>query len=442
MAKFLVPPHNREAETGVIGGLFIEPSLISEAAAAVNPEEFYSDCNEIVFRLMLELYHSNKPIDFVTIEELAIRKGVLDKFGGLNYLRECTDRTASSANVVYYSKIVHENALKRGLLQFSRRLEKISLDETLDCYEQLEVAEREFMQLATGKQQQSERMLSEVLARTIDKIERRANNEIPYLRTGFEEVDTMLGGLEPNYLVIVAARPSMGKTAFAMNIAENVARMRTPVYVASIEQSDTEIGERMLSGYCGIDSRKFKGKTFLNQDEWNEMYAGMDRLAAANIMISDASSQSPSQIASGVRRFARKYGAPVTIIDHVGLVEVTGDLKKDQRHQQLKIITRQFKMLSKEIGQPVIVLCQLNREVTKRENNKPRMADLKESGGIEENADVVVLLHRPEYYDPEDQPGVAEVFIAKNRNGAVGTCKLTFNPAYTRFEDRIPEVNF
>ncbi len=434
----MLPPHNIEAEKGVLGAMLWDPRVIDDVAEIVEFDDFYRDIHQVIYGVLMHMHAQGVAVDYITVGDELGRRGMLEKVGGLDALRDLYAAVPHAANATYHAEIVRQKAVARRLIVAAHEILSDGYSDDLTSDEKLAAAERKIFGISCATSRADIAMLASVTTEAIDRIDSRSANETTGLKTGFRDLDYMLGGLDGPQLVIVAGRPSMGKTAFAMNVTENLATTGTPVFVASMEQPGRDLAERMLSGRSRIDSHRFKGRVRLTGDEWERLYHAKQNMEPLPIGIVDTGRQTTAGICSAARKFARQYGPCVTMIDYIGLVDIPKSERRNNRHEELDYISRAFRALAKEIGQPVILLSQLNREVERREDKTPRMADLKESGGLEANADIVILVHRPEYYDPNDQPGVGKLIVSKNRNGATGTVTVAFHRQFTRFED-LPE---
>lgn len=433
-----LPPHNIEAEQGVLGAILWDNRVIDDVADAVEFDDFYRDSHQMIYGAISCLHMKASPVDYITLGDELARRGMLEKVGGLDALRELYNAVPHAANAAYHAQIVRQKALARRLIEAARQILTDAYSDDLTSEEKIASAEQRIFGLAGIQGGPEIVSIGQHGADAIDRIDRRAAGLHTGLATGFTDLDYMLGGVEGGQLVIVAGRPSMGKTALAMNMAENIASAGMPVFVASMEQPGRDLAERMLSGQSRIDSHRFKGRVRLGREDWERLHAAKGRIDSLPIGVIDGGRQSVSAICSSARKFARQHGRCVVFVDYLGLVDIPRADRRNNRHEELDYVSRALRVLAKEIGQPVFALSQLNRESEKREDKTPRMSDLKESGALEANADVVILVHRPEYYDPNDNPGVAKLIISKNRNGGTGTVSVTFHRHLTRFED-MPE---
>lgn len=434
-----LPPHNEEAERGVLGAMLLDNATIPEVVAAVSAEDFYADIHQRIFRQIAGLHDAGKSADFITLSDMLARNPSGFRGEPIEYVRELINAVPHAANATYHAEIVHQKAVTRRLI--------VAANEQLaECYsgdfssdELVDRAEKRVLEISKSRTHTSETSIGEATAKAIEIIERRSRKEIVGLRTGIDALDQYLGGLEGPILTLIGGRPSQGKTALAMNVAEHFAgHYAMPVFVASLEMAAEEIGERTLSGRTGIDSMKFRGKTNLGLRDWERLHAEAALVRDLPITISDYPYQTAGKICSDARRFMAKHGDGIVIVDHIGLVESTPDEKKLQRHKQVGVISWRFKQLAKEFGRPVIVLCQLSREVMDNKDCRPHLGNLRESGELEQNADKVIFVHRPEMYGDESAVNVAELIIAKNRSGTLGIARVTFDKSVTKFRDELP----
>lgn len=425
---------NLEAEVCLIGAAFCDQRCIDDASAVVSTIDFWLADHQAIWSAILDVHRAGEVVNRLSVADRLEAKGQA-RVADVADLAQFLDRVPHAVNAVYHAQIIREKAIVRAIVDACQQTISECHQGLQDCQELLAAAEKRVFEIGLRRATVATRPLGEILARTVDRIERRSQGEVQGLRTGWRELDYHLGGIDDGQLVIVAGRPSMGKTSFAMNLAEQIGAQQIPVIVISIEQSGEELGERMLSGASGINSWRFKGRVRIEPHEWPKLHEAQDRLASLPVEVCDASTQSISSVVSIIRRHAKKVGPCVSIVDHVGMIEPDGNHKREARHTQLDTFTRHLKAAAKEIGRPTIVLSQLSRNVTNREDKTPHLADLRESGALEQNADVVMLIHRPEYYDPNDAPGTARVIVAKNRNGAVGTVNLAFDKQLTKFKD-------
>jgi len=439
-----VPPQSIQAEQSVLGGLMLDNETWDQVADQVSEVDFYRKEHRLIYRIIQELSAKQVPFDVITLSEALEKKGELDDAGGLAYLGTLAKDTPSAANVKTYASIVRDRSVLRQLIHVGTEITDSAFNtegrETIDL---LGNAERRVFEIAEQRQRGESGFSSikSLLAQAVDKIETLFEQEgsITGASTGFTDFDEMTSGLQPADLIIVAGRPSMGKTAIAMNMAENVAiKGDKPVAIFSMEMPGDSLAMRMMSSLGRIDQHKVRtGK--LGDDEWPRLTSAINILAEAKLFIDDTPALTPSEVRSRARRLAREHGQlGLIVLDYIQLMQSPGS--GENRVQEISDISRSLKALAKELNVPVVALSQLNRNLEQRPNKRPVMSDLRESGSIEQDADVIVFIYRDEVYN-EDSPdkGVAEIIISKQRNGPIGTLRLTFLGQYTRFENFVPD---
>ncbi len=436
-----VPPNSIEAEQAVIGGLMLENSAWDQVADMVVEEDFYRRDHRLIFRAIVDLSSRNTPFDVITLSERLEAISELENAGGLAYLGMLAKNTPTAANIKAYAAIVRERSVFRQLIRVGTEIansayaaEGRDSPELLDNAEKLvfEIAERG----ARGKRGFTS--IKDLLVKAVDRIDTlfQQDNPITGIPTGFSDFDEMTSGLQRSDLVIVAGRPSMGKTTFAMNLAEHAAiKTGLPVAVFSMEMPGEQLAMRMMSSLGRIDQHKLRtGK--LDDDDWPRVTSAVGILAEAPLFIDDTPALTPTDLRARARRLAREHGLGMIVIDYLQLMQVLGN--KENRATEISEISRSLKSLAKELSVPVVALSQLNRSLEQRPNKRPVMSDLRESGAIEQDADLIVFIYRDEVYNQDSQDkGTAEIIIAKQRNGPIGTTRLTFLGQYTRFENFI-----
>lgn len=439
-----LPPHSLEAEQAVLGGLMLEETAWDRAAELVGEADFYRKEHRLVFRAIGLLAEESKPRDALTVAETLTRMGELDEVGGLAYLGELVKNTPSAANIAAYAEIVRERSILRQLIRVSYEISDTAyLPKGVTSSEILDQAESKIFAIAEQQQKGvGPQPLKPVLSKTLSRIEQLflSSEQITGLSTGFSDLDDRTSGLQGGDLVIVAARPSMGKTTFAMNLVENVMmKSGLPVLVFSMEMPADSIVMRMLSSLGRIDQTRVRsGK--LDDEDWPRLTSTMSMLAEQRMFIDDTPALSPTELRARTRRVARENGGKIglVMVDYLQLMRVPG--QENNRVNEISEISRSLKALAKEMMCPVIALSQLNRSLEQRPNKRPVMSDLRESGAIEQDADVIMFIYRDEVYNPDSQyKGTAEIIIGKQRNGPIGTINLAFLGKYTRFEDLAPE---
>lgn len=440
-----LPPQNLDAERGVLGSILLLNEAIDEIGESLRADHFYHDAHHKLYAAIHDLYENNiRGIDPVTLAEELERRGELEEIGGAAYIIQILESVPHAAHVRYYAGIVREKWMQRTLIT-------ACTDILSDCYEPqgsvddlLQTAERRVFSIVEQQEDTANVAIGDILMEAFDRIDERMSKDgaVAGITTGFSDLDMQTTGLQPTELIILAARPSMGKTAFVCNIAEAVARIaQKGVMLFSLEQSNLELAERFLCITAKVNGHDLRTGN-LSDEQRDQLAAASDELHNLPLFIDDKPARTMSQIAAISRRQHRKSPLGVIIIDYLQLVEP--EEKHIPREQQIASISRRLKFLAKELRVPVIALSQLNRGVELREDKRPRLADLRESGSIEQDADKVMFLHRPDAYDPNDRPGEAEVVIAKHRSGPTGIVKLTWRGEFMRFENYspVPDTDF
>ena len=440
-----VPPNSVKAEQSILGGLMLENSAWDQVADLIVEDDFYRYDHRMIFRAIGHLAEDNKPFDVITLSEWLESREELEKVGGLAYLGSLAKETPSSANIKAYAGIVRERSILRQLISVGSEIADDAFNpDGRDTSELLDSAESKVFKIAEKGARGKEGFtgIKHLLTKAVDRIDTLFQQEdgITGLTTGFTDFDEKTSGLQKGDLIIVAGRPSMGKTSFSMNIVENAAIMTgLPVAVFSMEMPGDSLAMRMLSSVGRIDAHKVRtGK--LSDEDWPKLTHAVGVLAEAPIYIDDTPALSPNELRAKARRLTREAGdLGLVVIDYLQLMQVPSN--KENRTSEISEISRSLKGLAKELDCPVIALSQLNRSLEQRPNKRPVMSDLRESGAIEQDADLIVFIYRDEVYN-EDSPdkGIAEIIIGKQRNGPIGTVRQTFIGQYTRFEDYIPSV--
>lgn len=435
-----IPPNSIQAEQSVLGALMLDNQTWDSIADKVGESDFYRRDHRLIFRTIEQLAEKQIPFDVITISEALESVGELDDAGGLSYLGLLAKDTPSAANIVTYANIVRDRSVLRQLIHVGTEISDSAFNtEGRETADLLENAEREVFKIAEQRQrgQGGFTPIKSLLAKAVDKIEIMFGQEgsITGASTGFTELDRLTSGLQPSDLIIVAGRPSMGKTTIAMNMAENIAiQSNKPVAVFSMEMPGDSLAMRMMSSLGRIDQHKVRtGK--LEDDDWPRLTSAMSLLAETKLFIDDTPALTPTEVRSRARRLTREHGQlGLIVLDYLQLMQSPSS--GDNRVQQISDISRSLKALAKELNVPVVALSQLNRNLEQRPNKRPVMSDLRESGAIEQDADLIVFVYRDEVYH-EDSPdkGIAEIIIGKQRNGPLGVVRLTFLGQYTRFEN-------
>jgi len=437
-----LPPYSIEAEQSVLGGLMIDNGSWDDVADAITEEDFYRKEHRLIFRAIATLAEQSNPSDAVTLSEWLDKHNELENAGGLSYLGTLAKNTPTAANIKAYANIVRERSIMRQLVSVGTQIANSAYNpDGRDSAQLLEHAEQKVFEIAEqgAKGRKGYTGMKQLLTKAVDRIDQlfQLDSHITGVATGFSDFDEMTAGMQPSDLVIVAGRPSMGKTTFAMNIAENAAiKHNIPVAVFSMEMPGESLAMRMMSSLGHIDQHKLRtGK--LNDTDWPRITSAVGILSEAPIFVDDTPALSPLDLRSRARRIKREHGLGLIVIDYLQLMQSSGG-NKENRATEISEISRSLKALAKELNVPVIALSQLNRSLEQRPNKRPVMSDLRESGAIEQDADVITFIYRDEVYN-EDSPdkGTAEIIIGKQRNGPIGTTRLTFMGQFTRFENYI-----
>ncbi len=432
-----LPPQNIEAEQSILGAILLENEAIAEAIEVLSPDDFYRDAHRRIFRAMFDLYEKNEPIDLITLTEQLRRKGQLEEIGGASYLSSIISLVPTSANIKYHSKIVKEKALLRNLIRTATEIVSMSYDESLEVNELLDRAETKIFSISEKMVKSSFVHVKEVLKGTIDLVDKLYDKKeaITGLPTGFTDLDLLTTGLHPGELIVVGARPGMGKTSFSLNIASYVGiEVKVPVAIFSLEMTKELIALRMLCSEAEVDAKSIRSG-YHSKEDYRKLVNAAGRLAEAPIYIDD-SFNSVLEIRAKARRLKAEHGLGLIIVDYLQLLR--GEGTYTQREQAISEISRSLKALAKDLSVPVIVISQLNRSCEQRgEDKHPILADLRESGAIEQDADTILFLYRDEYYkkDKSTEKGVADLDVAKQRNGPIGMIKLTFLDKFTKFKN-------
>ena len=440
-----VPPHSIQAEQSVLGGLMLENSAWDEVADRLSEQDFYRRDHRLIFEAIRTLVDQGSPYDVITLSEWLGKQDALETAGGLAYLGTLAKNTPSAANIRAYAEIVREYSVLRQLIGVGTSIANAGyFPEGRAAKELVDYAEQQVFQIAEqGSHSRSGFVrIKDLLSAAVDKIDElfHRDNPITGVPTGFNDFDEMTAGLQNSDLVIVAGRPSMGKTTYAMNIAENAAiREKIPTAVFSMEMPGEQLAMRLMSSLGHIDQHKVRtGK--LEDDDWPRLTSAVSILAEAPLFIDDTPALSPTELRARARRLKREHGLGLIVVDYLQLMQ-TGRGGAENRTNEISEISRGLKALAKELHVPVIALSQLNRGLEQRPNKRPVMSDLRESGAIEQDADVIVFIYRDEVYNPDSpDKGTAEIIIGKQRNGPIGSVRLTFLGQYTRFENFVPEI--
>lgn len=432
-----VPPHNHEAEQSVLGAIFLDPDALITASEILMAEDFYRTAHQKIFQTMLSLNDRGKSIDVVMVTEELAAKKELEDVGGLAYLAELANAVPTAANIAQYAKIVEEKSLLRRLIRTATKIVEDGYTREDEVEALLSEAEKKMMEVASRKTASDFKHVKDVLVQTYDNIEQLQfrDGDVTGIPTGFRDLDKITAGFQRNDLIIVAARPSVGKTAFALNVAQSVAvKARENVAIFSLEMGADQLVMRMLCAEGNIDAQVLRTGT-LEEEDWRKLTMAMGSLSNSGIYIDDTPGVRINEIRAKCRRLAQEQGLGMILIDYLQLIQGSGK-PGENRQQEVSEISRSLKGLARELKVPVIALSQLSRGVEQRQDKRPMMSDLRESGSIEQDADIVAFLYRDDYYDKESESkNLIEIIIAKQRNGPTGTVTLAFKKEFNKFLD-------
>jgi replicative DNA helicase len=431
-------PANVDAERAVLGSILLKPDVCDDVALLIRPEDFADDAHQVLFRHLLELHDSGKRIDATIVLERLRTSGDLDRIGGASALADIVQAVPHAAHATHYGQIVREKAMLRSLIDASTDILRDAYDAVDEPRELVARAESRIFSILEHRSSAEARPIESVLTEVMARMDARMRHEhaLGGVETGFSELDTLCGGLHNSELIILAARPSMGKTAFAMNIAEHVAiDLQQPALFVSLEMASLELADRLLCSASQVNGHRLRNGT-ISQEDRRRLVQKSAEISSAPLYIDDTPGRTLTEIAAVARRLKRKHGLSLVVIDYLQLIEP--DNPRDPRQEQVAKIARRLKTMSRELDIPVLCLAQLNRQAEVSRDNRPRLNHLRESGAIEQDADVVMFVHREEYYQSNDEDrervkGQAEIIIAKQRNGPIGDVKLLWQHDYTRF---------
>lgn len=433
-----VPPQNIEAEQSVLGAILIEQSAIAKISDILQPEDFYREAHKLVYRSAMTLFERGEAIDFITVIDMLRREEALERAGGISYITSLANGVPTAANIVFHAKIVQEKSLLRRLIHAATDIAAMGYAETEEVERVLDHAEQKILEVATRKIGQDFAPIKEIIFSTLDKIDEmhKAKGGITGLSTGFTNLDKLTGGFQRSDLILIAARPSMGKTAFVLNVAQHMAtRDKKSVAIFSLEMPREQLAMRMMCAEGLIDSQHFRTGAMSN-DEWKNLVDAADRLSASPMFIDDTAGVNAVELRNKARRISKEHGLDCIIIDYLQLMDGGAHSRIDNRQQQISDISRSLKALARELKVPVIALSQLSRGPESRTSRKPMLSDLRESGSLEQDADMVILLHRESSYEKDNpRAGEADLILAKQRNGPTGTVTVAFQGHYSRFQD-------
>ena len=431
-----VPPHDLDAEQAVIGSMLTDKDAVMAAVEKLNPDSFYREDNKLIFEAIINLYNASQPIDLITVKDELTSMGSFEKIGGFEYLAILPDKVPTTANVEKYIDIVEEKATLRKLIKTANEIIELGYNPGEDVEEIMAGAEKKIFDIIQHKNQKSYTPIKDVLVESFTKLEELYNqkSKITGVPTGFADLDNQTAGLHGSDLILLAARPAMGKTAFALNIAAHAAiRENVPVALFSLEMSKDQLVNRILCMEAMVDSNKVRtGK--LEEDDWTKLAGVVGPISDSGIYIDDTPGISIMEIRTKCRKLKMEKDIGLIVIDYIQLIQGSGNRKNGSREQEIAEISRSLKILAKELNVPVIALSQLSRAVEQRPDHRPMLSDLRESGSIEQDADIVMFLYRDDYYNQDsEEKDISEVIIAKHRGGSTGTVKLLWMGNYTKF---------
>ncbi len=430
-----VPPHDIEAEQAIIGSMLTDRDAVISAVEVLKEEDFYREDNKAIYEAILNLYNRSEPIDIITVKSELESMGKIDQVGGLEYLAELPEKVPTTANAMKYVKIVEEKSTLRQLIKTANEIIELGYNPTEDVEDIMEGAEKKIFNVMQDKNQKGYEPIKDVLVESFTKLEELYNRKqhITGVPSGFIGLDYRTSGFHGSELILIAARPAMGKTAFALNIATNAAvRANVPVAIFSLEMSKEQLVNRVLCSEAMVDSNKVRtGK--LEEDDWTKLAGAIGPLSEAEIYIDDTPGINITEIRAKCRKLKLEKNIGMVVIDYLQLIQGSGK-RNGSREQEISEISRSLKILAKELDVPVIALSQLSRAAEQRPDHRPMLSDLRESGAIEQDADIVMFLYRDDYYNEDsEKKGIAEVILAKHRGGSTGTEELLWLGSYTKF---------
>jgi replicative DNA helicase len=434
-----IPPHNLEAERAILGNILLEPVIVSRAIEVLQPDEFYKDAHRKIYGAMVRLFERSEPTDVLTVTEELRRSGELDEVGGPATLATLMEEATVATQFASYAQIVRDKAQLRELIRVAREISEHGFEETEDVKALVDRAEQMIFRISERRMQRSAFPVRDILTRTIEHIESlyRRKEHVTGVPSGFADLDRLTAGFQRSDFIIIAGRPSMGKTAFALNVAQQVSvEAARPVLFFSLEMAKEQLVQRLLCAEARVDSHRVR-TGYLESGDWKRIGAAAGRLADAPMFIDDTANLSVLEARAKARRIRAEHGLELVVIDYLQLMQ--GRWRAENRQQEISEISRSLKALAKELEVPVIALSQLSRAVEARGDGAPRLSDLRESGALEQDADVIVFLHRPGLYkeNPSDaEKNLTDVIVGKQRNGPTDKIQVVFKPEYTRFEDR------
>lgn len=431
-------PQNIEAECGVLGSIIIDPEAIVQVSDFLSPDDFYRDAHRTIYEVILQLYEEHEPADFITICDELERRNKLEEVGGASYITSLINQVPTSGNVEFYGRIVERTAILRRLIHAAGQIAAIAYQEG-DADIALDKAEQLIFNISQRHSRSDFTHMRDILAEYMNKLDQlhERRGTIVGVPTGFTDLDRLTGGLQKSDLIVLASRPGVGKTSLALTMAHTTAlKYQNSIAIFSLEMSKDQLAQRLLSMDAGIDQHRLRTGR-IEEDEWDRIVYAADTLSEANIWIDDTASISPMEMRSKARRLQAEHGIDLIIVDYLQLMQaMVGGKRNENRVQEISEISRSLKGLARELNMPVLALAQLSRAVESRQSKVPQLSDLRESGAIEQDSDIVMFIYRDDVYNPEtERKNIADVIIAKHRNGPVGEISLYFQASQTRFRD-------
>ncbi len=430
-----IPPQNLDAEQSTLGSMLLEKEAIYKGSELLRPDDFYREAHRVIFEVVVHLANKGEPVDMITVSEELKQRGMLDKVGGAAYLTQLANFVPTAANVEHYAQIVAEKSLLRSIISVATNIVKMGFEGSEEVDVILDRAEKEIFEISQKRNVKGFVSLRSILVETFERIEKlyESKGGVTGLATGYPDFDRMTAGLQPSDLIILAARPSMGKTTFALNLGSYAAvEQKIPAIIFSLEMSKEQLALKLLCSEAGVDNQRIRTGT-LRDEDWPRLSHALGRLSDAMLFIDDTPGISALEIRAKTRRIKAEYGLGLIIIDYLQLMQSRS--KSENRQQEVSEISRSLKALARELNVPVIALSQLSRAVEQRADKKPGLADLRESGSLEQDADIVGFLYREDYYNPEtDRKNITELIIAKQRNGPVGSVDFYFQKEFSKFQ--------
>lgn len=436
-----IPPHSVESEQSILGSILLDKDAIITVAETISPSDFYKDAHRIIYESMMSLNNRNEPIDMITLTDELRKRGYLDDIGGVTYLTSLSTIVPTTSNVKNYANIVKEKSVLRQLIKTSNEIINLGYENSESSEEVLDFAEKKIFDIAQERTSDDFKPINQVLMDTYGMIESiySKKSDVTGITTGFKDLNKKINGLQRTDLILVAARPAMGKTAFALNLVQNAAiKGNASVAVFSLEMSKEQLAQRMIAAQSNVELKKMKTGT-LNDADWPRIINAMAVMSDAKIFIDDTPGIKINELRSKCRKLKMENGLDLVMIDYLQLME--SDSKNESRQQEISKISRSLKILAKELDCPVVALSQLSRAPEQRADHRPVLSDLRESGAIEQDSDIVMFLYRDEYYHSDsEKKDIAEIIIAKNRHGETGSIELVWMGSIQRFGDKVKDI--